>query len=128
MQTNDPLALIRMRRANAEAQEIALRGAHRRPVPVHRHGRDDDLIRIDGLAEMQPWDPEVEPLTHRRRKSCAACWTGRLLLAAIVIFWIIVAAALFWPALPERADILDLIAPTAAQARDTGWVAIMEGL
>lgn len=126
MQTNDPLALIRMRRAKAEAQEIALRGAHRRPL--HRANRDDDLIRVDGLPEMQGWDPEVEPMAHRLRTSCAACWTARLLLAGFVIFWIIVATALVWRAMPERADILDLIAPTAAQARNSGWVAIVEGL
>lgn len=126
MQTNDPLALIRMHRANAEAQEIALRGAHRRPV--HRANRDDDLIRVDGLPEMQGWDPEVEPMAHRLRTSCAACWTARLLLAGAVIFWTIAATATVWRSLPERTDILDHLAPTAAQARDTGWVAIVEGL
>lgn len=126
MQTSDPLALTRMHLANAEAQARALRGAHRRPV--HRATCDDDLIRIDGLPEMQGWYPEMEPMARRLRTSCAACWTARLLLAGFVLFWIVVIAGALWSALPDRTAVIDLIAPTAAQARETGWVAIMEGL
>lgn len=87
-----------------------------------------DLIRINGVPEMQGWDPEADPPDRRRRYSCAACWAGRLLLAGVVVFWAAIAATMLWPAMPEAAEVVDYLAPTAAQARDTGWIAIMEGL
>ncbi len=58
---------------------------------------------------------------------CIACWLVRCLFAAGVLFWLIGASIVLWPYLPSAQAVIDFVAPTAAQARDAGWVALSEG-
>ncbi|RDW14410.1 hypothetical protein [Paracoccus thiocyanatus] len=112
----------RRRRADAEAQEIALRAAHRRRldgVPVHDYA-PDDLVRIHGVPEAGlGWGEPDQP----RPVSWALVfiWIG-------VVALVILGVGLGW--LVGRMDpqsVMDFLSPTAAQARDAGWVALSEG-
>ncbi|MFC3569174.1 hypothetical protein [Paracoccus simplex] len=62
------------------------------------------------------------------RRACAACWFVRALFAAGLLFWLVVAGWMLWDYLPDTGAVLDFLAPTAAQAREAGWVALSEGL
>ncbi|MFC3568384.1 hypothetical protein [Paracoccus simplex] len=106
-------ATARLASAEAEAEEIALRDAHRRPrVPVHDFCPTDDLAR-------SIFDDE-----DRRPVAWAALfiWLGVvvLVLIGLGLGWVVGAV--------DAQDMLDFLSPTAAQAREAGWVAISEGL
>jgi len=92
-----------------------------RPRPYHRR---DDLIRILGVPEARqsnPWEDDDED-------SKPWAWAGVFLWLGIVA---LVALGFALGLMIGRIDdsaVLDFLAPTAAQARDTGWAAIAEGL
>ncbi|QFQ87336.1 hypothetical protein F8A10_07805 [Paracoccus kondratievae] len=94
----------RLRRAFAEAHEIAYRDAHRRrPLPDNEFFDSADAE----IAEPRLW-------------AKAPFWIAFLALAGFV-------AGLLIGHIDQRAAI-DFLAPTAAQARDAGWVTISEAL
>jgi len=91
------------------------------PRSYHRR---DDLIRILGVPEARQFDPWNDD--DEGRKPWA--WAGVFLWLGIVM---LVAAGFVLGLLIGQIDpsaALDFLAPTAAQARDAGWVAIAEGL
>ncbi len=108
MPATNPLTAAR---ARAEADEIASRAPHRRPVPVRVHG----AYPLADMAEIAH-DPE-----DGRLPLIGVLLTAMLVLVLIVALWLILSSVDWRP-------MLDFISPTAAQARDTGWVEIMEGL
>lgn len=121
-----------LRRAAAEADEIALRSGYRRPdVPVHdfcgadldhldsRRFAPDNTIRIHGVPEvMDSGSAERSPDAW----AAVFVWVGAvvLILLGFALGWII-------GTLDTRA-VLDLLSPTAVQAREAGWVSLSEGL
>jgi len=97
------------------------RSALDRPHPYHRR---DDLIRILGVPEARQFDPQDDEAEGRKPWA----WVGVFLWLGIVA---LVLAGFALGLLIGRIDAsaaLDFLAPTAAQARDAGWVAIAEGL
>ncbi|WP_288951550.1 hypothetical protein [uncultured Paracoccus sp.] len=126
-----PAEIIR-RRASAEAHEIALRSAHRRAdVPVHDFCGDDldhlesrrfaldDIMCIYGI-------PEATIDDDAGRLPIA--WVNLLIWLCVVVL-VLIGFVLGWSAAAvDWRDVLDFIAPTAAQARDAGWVTISEAL
>lgn len=64
----------------------------------------------------------------RSRADCMACWFVRMLFVAWLAFWLTIGGVIGWHHLPEAGAVLDFLAPTAAQTRDAGWVALSEGL
>lgn len=126
MLAKDTLSSAEVRRTKAEAAEIAMRRAHLRPRPDAQVYEGADIQRILGISEVTG----AAPAKKRSRSigACISCWFMRTLVFAFVAFWLIVAWALAAPALPDTATIIDFIAPTAAQARDSGWVTLSEGL
>lgn len=142
---HDALAAARTRRIFAEADEAALRFARmRRAGLVGREGVP--VYDCDFWGE----DP-VRPLGVFGRTQANATWQRDELVAAIaaeegqdqdrtpaawamVFLWIGVVVLVglgvligLWLGSLDRQALLDLVAPTAAQARDAGWVALSEG-
>ncbi len=112
----------RRRRAAAEAEEIALRAVHYRRgagVPVHDHA-PDDLVRIHGVPEAGLGWGEPD---QRRPVSWAVVfvWLGAVLLVILGVGIGVLLGQIDWGA------VLDVVAPTAVQAREAGWVALSEG-
>ncbi len=114
--SHQPISFLdaRRRRAEAEATEIALRAVHRRRgVPV---------IPLISDGSVSAYQPGHLPMVRR----IVLFWAGALLGAlvalalALLIGW--VAGQVDWQA------VQDFVSPTAAQARDTGWVALSEGV
>lgn len=106
MLAKDTLSSAEFRRTKAEAAEIATRAAHLRPRPAARVSR--------GAAS-----PRRIPLTGALFGLChliaLMLWLGAAIVGAVWLF-----DQISWQGLA------DFIAPTAAQARDTGWVALSE--
>ncbi|WJS86730.1 hypothetical protein [Paracoccus sp. TOH] len=101
------------RRAAAEADEIALRDAHRRPrVPVH------DFCPTDSLARSIFDDEERRPVA----------WAGLFIWLGVAVLVLIGFALGLAVGATDWRDALDFLSPTAAQARDAGWVSIAEEL
>jgi len=81
-------------------------------------------MRILGVPEARQFEPWNDDDAGRKPWA----WAGVFLWLGIVV---LVAAGFALGLLIGQADVsaaLDLIAPTAAQAQDAGWVAISEGL
>jgi len=91
-----------------------------RPQPYHRR---DDLIRILGVPEARQFDPQGY---DEDRKPWA--WAGVFLWLGIIALVVAGFALGLLIGQVDTSAALDLLAPTAAQARDAGWVAISEGL
>lgn len=128
------------RRASAEADEIAMRSGQmsRRRVPVYdvhgypalKSGGGDGMLRIQGVPEAGPRfqidDFAMGMADEDDRQPIA--W-------GVVFLWLAIALVLLigfvfgWliGSIGSWADARDFIAPTAAQARDLGWVALSEG-
>ncbi|WP_287882707.1 MULTISPECIES: hypothetical protein [Paracoccus] len=110
----------RRRRAAAEADEIALRAVHRRQdgVPVHDFAPGGDPFVIYGVPEADG------PGSGRRPIAWGAVfiwiWVVAVVLFGLGLGWMI-------GQLDGKA-MLDLLSPTAVQAREAGWVSISEGL
>lgn len=102
----------RMRRIQAEADEIAFRTPGRRPgsVPVYAYAVDDFQTQIDTDKGL-PW-----------------AWAVFFISIGIVLLVLIGFILGQLLGLLDWRSVADFIAPTAAQARDTGWVALTEGL
>ncbi|MFG6082295.1 hypothetical protein ACEUZ9_002940 [Paracoccus litorisediminis] len=88
---------------------------------AHRHRRDD-LIRILGVPEARQVNSPEEKAPLPSAWAWVFVWIGvvSLVAAGFGLGWLI-----------GRIDfraLLDLLAPTAAQVRDTGWIAISEQL
>ena len=88
---------------------------------VQRHRRDD-LIRILGVPEARLVEPPADLDDLPIVWAWVFVWIGGVALAAagFGLGWLI---GHF-----DAQALLGLLAPTAAQARDTGWVAMSEGL
>ena len=90
------------------------------PSPVQRR---DDMIRILGIPEArQVAPPEEYPDGLPVAWAWVFVWIGVVALAAAgwCLGWLIGQA--------DWGTLLDSLVPTAAQARDKGWVTISEGL
>ncbi|UFS64371.1 hypothetical protein LO749_09340 [Paracoccus denitrificans] len=110
----------RRRRAAAEADEIALRAVHRRQdgVPVHDFAPGGDPFVIYGVPEA------AGPGSGRRPIAWGAVfiwiWVVAVVLFGLGLGWMIGQL--------DGKTMLDLLSPTAVQAREAGWVSISEGL
>ncbi len=114
--SHQPISFLdaRRRRAEAEATEIALRAAHRRRgIPVIPFIADSPTsARQSGHL----------PMVWR----IVLFWVGALLAALVALA---LALLIGWAAgQVDGQAVQDFVSPTAAQARDTGWVALSEGL
>ncbi len=113
-------APARLRRAAAEADEIALRAVHRRQdgVPVHDFAPGGDPFVIYGVPEADG------PGSGRRPIAWGAVfiwiWVVAVVLFGLGLGWMIGQL--------DGKTMLDLLSPTAVQAREAGWVSISEGL
>lgn len=140
MRANDQIAAARSRRIAAEADEIALRAAqHRgrcRGVPIYdAHGYPTlksgggDMLRIHGVPEAGPGhragDMEAVVFDDDDRQPIA--WGVVFLWLAIALV-LLIGFVLGWliGSIGSWTDARDFIAPTAAQARDLGWIALSE--
>lgn len=65
--------------------------------------------------------------SSRSVSACLVCWFVRCMFLAGVLFWLILGAYGLLALLPDAQAVLDTLSPTAAQARDAGWVALSEG-
>lgn len=141
----DYLATTQARRIMAEADEVALRmAAQQRARQERREGVP--------VYDCDFWgDDPVRPLGVFGRPMANAAWQRDELVAAIaaeegqdsdrtpaawamVFLWcgVVVLVGMgvligLWLGSLDRQALLDLIAPTAAQARDVGWAALSEG-
>ncbi|SFY23030.1 hypothetical protein SAMN04244548_03172 [Paracoccus pantotrophus] len=110
----------RLRRAAAEADEIAVRDAHRRQdgVPVHDFAPGGDPFVIYGVPEADG------PGSGRRPIAWGAVfiwiWVVAVVLFGLGLGWMIGQL--------DGKTMLDLLSPTAVQAREAGWVSLSEGL
>ncbi|MDK8871515.1 hypothetical protein [Paracoccus sp. SSJ] len=110
----------RLRRAAAEAGEIALRAVHRRQdgVPVHDFAPGGDPFVIYGVPEADG------PGSGRRPIAWGAVfiwiWVVAVVLFGLGLGWMIGQL--------DGKTMLDLLSPTAVQAREAGWVSLSEGL
>lgn len=138
------------RRVEAEAAEIAFRPVHRRDVDLGmletRRFRPDECCPANGAGLSycpdcghRVWDDTgifitctcarpsavpVHPLSVVRLM--ALFWAGALLGALVALA---LALLIGWAAgQVDGQAVQDFVSPTAAQARDTGWVALSEGL
>lgn len=110
----------RRRRAAAEADEIAVRAVHRRQdgVPVHDFAPGGDPFVIYGVPEADG------PGSGRRPIAWGAVfiwiWVVAVVLFGLGLGWMIGQL--------DGKTMLDLLSPTAVQAREVGWVSLSEGL
>lgn len=88
--------------------------------PYHRR---DDLIRILGVPEARQINPQDD---DEGRKPWA--WAGVFLWLGMLALVVVGFALGLLIGRIDTSAPLDFLAPTAAQARDAGWVAIAEGL
>ncbi|MFG6083812.1 hypothetical protein ACEUZ9_000044 [Paracoccus litorisediminis] len=88
-------------------------------APRHRR---NDLMRILGVPEARQVEPPDDLDDLPIAWAWVFVWIGVVALAAagFGLGWLIGKL--------DALALLDLLAPTAAQARDTGWIAISEGL
>ena len=125
------------RRASAEADEIAMRAARmrRRGVPVldgypALKSGGDDMLRIQGVPEAN--------LGFQVEDFAAGIWDQddrRPIAWGVVFLWLAIVLVLLvgfvfgWliGSMWNWVEVADFVAPTAAQARDMGWVALSEG-
>ncbi|WP_313352795.1 hypothetical protein [Paracoccus sp. (in: a-proteobacteria)] len=114
--SHQPISFLdaRRRRAEAEATEIALRAAHRRRgIPV-----------IPLIADSKAFARQSGHLSMIQVMVlfwiCALLFALAALGMSLLIGWV--------SGQVDGQAVLDFVAPTAAQARDTGWVALSEGL
>lgn len=119
MLANDQLAGASTRRIRAEADEITLRAAHRRRPPVLDAQPAPRPYPIADMAEIVH-DPENGRLP--------LIGVLGLLMVLIVLFIAAAGLILIGFSAIDWGAAMDWIAPTAAQARDAGWVALSEGL
>lgn len=103
----------------AEADEIAMRAVHRRQdgVPVHDFAPGGDPFVIYGVPEADGRGSDRRPIAW----GVVFIWIGVLVLKL---------AGMGLGLLVGRLDgqaVLDLLSPTAVQAREAGWVALSEG-
>jgi len=125
------------RRASAEADEIAMRSGRtlRRRVPVldgypALKSGGDDVLRIHGVPEAN--------LGFQVEDFAAGIWDEderRPIAWGVVFLWLAIVLVLLvgfvfgWliGSMWNWVEVADFVAPTAAQARDMGWVALSEG-
>lgn len=107
-----------LRRAAAEAEEIAVRAVHRRQdgVPVHDFAPGGDPFVIYGVPEADG------PGSGRRPIAWGAVfiwiWVVAVVLFGLGLGWMIGQL--------DGKTMLDLLSPTAVQAREAGWVSLSE--
>lgn len=85
------------------------------------------MVAIANL-EFQAGDFGRRVPRDRSASDCFACWFVRGLFVAFLVFWLILIAFALWHYLPDRDTVQGFLSPTAAQARDGGWIALSEGL
>ncbi len=119
MLANDHLAAARARRIMTEADEIALRTARRdrQGVPVHVYDGDDPF-QIFQTPQTDGIGPERMPVAW----GLVFVWIGVLALVGLGFVLGLLIGTL------DSQALLDVLSPTAAQARDAGWVTLSEGL
>lgn len=87
------------------------------------------MALLENIA-FQIRDSAARAPVERSRGDCLACWFMRLLVVAFIIYGLlclILGAFALWHFLPDAQAVLDFVAPTAAQSRGMGWVALSEG-
>ena len=118
MPAPDQFAAARARRIRAEADEIATYAPGRRPTgtTTRRTVHVYDAYPLADMAEICQTAPGE----------------GRLPLAGLLVITLlmIIGPIMSWLVMSviDWQAVLDFIAPTAAQARNAGWVAISEGV